>query len=522
MKWSKLCYLIGLLYICAIFIPFFENFGSTDKHLKPRVHSDSTYSHHLKTSIPLLIAHYSCITGVLPLTVDLIFDFYTKISVISLAIRLRDQVSLFFAFLLPSILFICFRSEDYMPSLYTAGLHAKNIIVIITMFQAVNGEVQMKRQALSDFLFIGAVSRMTAFLISTYTYYYDLSIIFLCIAYTLQVLSFISAVFVFYSWMNEVALRQKVRFVHMDLLTVEEFSCLVHVLPMLVYGLVCLFWNTASGDWKYDNRKESSLIFYMAVHFVFLVIVTIIPGRIIRMLAVTNMKLLELKQVFVRYVSHEIRSPLNVVHAGLDILRSELQSSSSVAGSTRDLVEDIYSASETAINILNDLLHYEHMDSGTFKLELSWRPLAGVWGSKWKWAFLLAEKSDVTLTVSDSTAATEFGPCFTDEEDEAVASREVYLHMDVYKMDQVIRNLVTNAVKFTGSGGSVDVKISCQLQNSSNTNSIASKVGVEAVGLLRVEVTDSGLGIAEEDQQRVFGQFAQFHQADLQGQGDLL
>jgi len=47
------------------------------------------------------------------------------------------------------------------------------------------------------------------------------------------------------------------------------------------------------------------------------------------------------------------------------------------------------------------------------------------------------------------------------------------------------------------------------------------QMGVEAVGLLRVEVTDSGLGIAEEDQQRVFGQFAQFHQADLQGQGGL-
>eukprot|EP00597_Dinobryon_sp_UTEXLB2267_P014484 CAMPEP_0170111490 /NCGR_PEP_ID=MMETSP0020_2-20130122/8505_1 /TAXON_ID=98059 /ORGANISM="Dinobryon sp., Strain UTEXLB2267" /LENGTH=454 /DNA_ID=CAMNT_0010337027 /DNA_START=701 /DNA_END=2062 /DNA_ORIENTATION=- len=257
----------------------------------------------------------------------------------------------------------------------------------------------------------------------------------------------------------------------------------------------------------------------MAVHFVFLVIVTIIPGRIIRMLAVTNMKLLELKQVFVRYVSHEIRSPLNVVHAGLDILRSELQSSSSVAGNTMDLVEDIYSASETAINILNDLLHYDHMDSGTFKLELSWRPLAGVWESKWKWAFLLAEKSDVTLTVSDSTAATELVHAIQTKEDAEIAAREVFLHIDAYKVDQVIRNLLTNAMKFTGSGGSVDVKISCQLQDPSNANSIASKMGVEAVGLLRVEVTDSGLGIAEEDQQRVFGQFAQFHQADLQGQG---
>jgi len=122
----------------------------------------------------------------------------------------------------------------------------------------------MKRQALSDLLFIGSVCRMTASLILTYTFYYDWSIIIICIAYTLQVLSFISAVFVFYSWMNEVALRQKVRFVHMDLLTVEEFSCLVHVLPTLVYALVSMLWNIAIGDWSWRNRKESSLILYMA------------------------------------------------------------------------------------------------------------------------------------------------------------------------------------------------------------------------------------------------------------------
>jgi len=456
------------------------------------------------------------------LTVDLIFDFYAKISVISLAIGLRDQGCLLLAFVLPSILFVCFRSEDFIAPFYVAALYTKNIVVVITMFNAVHDDIQEKRQALSVALFIGTLCWMASTVILTYSFYFNWSIISLIFAHTLQIWSFVIAIFVFFSWMNGIAVRQNVRFVRMDLLTVDEFSCLLHMVPTGLYGLAAFVWNAANGDWSWQNRNESSLIFYMAVHFFFLVIITIIPGRIIRMLAVTNMKLLELKQVFVRYVSHEIRSPLNVVHAGLDILRSELQSSSSVAGSTRDLVEDIYSASETAINILNDLLHYEHMDSGTFKLELSWRPLAGVWGSKWKWAFLLAEKSDVTLTVSDSTAATEFGPCFTDEEDEAVASREVYLHMDVYKMDQVIRNLVTNAVKFTGSGGSVDVKISCQLQNSSNTNSIASKVGVEAVGLLRVEVTDSGLGIAEEDQQRVFGQFAQFHQADLQGQGDLL
>lgn len=55
-------------------------------------------------------------------------------------------------------------------------------------------------------------------------------------------------------------------------------------------------------------------------------------------------------------------SPLNVVHAGLEILRSELPISTSET--VLELIDDIHSASETAIEILNDLLHYEHIDSG--------------------------------------------------------------------------------------------------------------------------------------------------------------
>jgi signal transduction histidine kinase len=93
-----------------------------------------------------------------------------------------------------------------------------------------------------------------------------------------------------------------------------------------------------------------------------------------------------MKQVFVRYVSHEIRflpfffkrenmggsysefrSPLNVVIAGLDLVLTNVKSCielpaelSSVIG----MLEDIFEASNTAILILNDLLDYESMDAG--------------------------------------------------------------------------------------------------------------------------------------------------------------
>ena len=115
-----------------------------------------------------------------------------------------------------------------------------------------------------------------------------------------------------------------------------------------------------------------------------------VPGRIIRILASINIELLNLKQAFVRHLSHEIRSPilkcstryifienngylftrspLNVVHAGLDILRSDINlDDPSTMVLTRDkveLIEQIFSASGSSIDVLNDLLIIEHIDSG--------------------------------------------------------------------------------------------------------------------------------------------------------------
>ena len=65
------------------------------------------------------------------------------------------------------------------------------------------------------------------------------------------------------------------------------------------------------------------------------------------------------------------RSPLNVVHAGLDLLISEIKEADPEAAmvpisrSTVDLIQHIFSSSESAIELLNDLLHYEQIDAGT-------------------------------------------------------------------------------------------------------------------------------------------------------------
>eukprot|EP01035_Chromulina_nebulosa_P069335 gene69335-biopygen23142 len=283
------------------------------------------------------------------------------------------------------------------------------------------------------------------------------------------------------------------------------------------------------------------MLFHMATAQLLHVFIIIFPGRILHQLAVTNMNLLRLKQIFVRFVSHEIRSPLNVVHAGLDLLVAEIKDADHIGDKvlierkTADFVIQMLSASESAINILNDLLQYEHIEAGTFSMEMAWARLVNVFENKLGWASILAMQKGISFEVSDKTVASEFGLPDTmsvaDEEnglvvvtgirDESLAAqREAYLHIDIYRIDQVVRNLITNAMKFTPQDGRVTVGISCELQSSSNTSGyFRDKFGEDAVGLLRVEVTDSGVGLSEDEQKNIFGEFTQFNKNKLQSGG---
>eukprot|EP01036_Dinobryon_divergens_P029175 gene29175-38240_t len=124
-------------------------------------------------------------------------------------------------------------------------------------------------------------------------------------------------------------------------------------------------WNFITGDIYWQTRSVETLIY--SVNCLVAAVIIVVPGRTARMLATLHMNMLALKQIFVRYVSHEIRSPLNIVYAGLDIIRHELElkDGSPVIQNSTDtakMIEDIFSASESAIANVNEL-HYEHLDS---------------------------------------------------------------------------------------------------------------------------------------------------------------
>eukprot|EP01035_Chromulina_nebulosa_P069373 gene69373-biopygen29084 len=136
----------------------------------------------------------------------------------------------------------------------------------------------------------------------------------------------------------------------------------------------------------------------------------------------------------------------------------------------------------------------------------------------------MASQKGVAFRVNDTSLATEFGPIasltIADEEsgpdivppDESLsAQRSLILYIEMYRIEQVIRNLITNAMKFTPRDGEVSVGISCVVAKASSQAAIGDKFGPDAVGYLRVAVTDTGAGLTEEEQKNIFGEFTQFN-----------
>ena len=80
-------------------------------------------------------------------------------------------------------------------------------------------------------------------------------------------------------------------------------------------------------------------------------------------------EILEKKQTFIRYISHEIRSPLNVANLGLNIIKESLQQEIIDRNDLTNLIIEIENSGTVSIDLVNDLLTYEKIESGNIVLK---------------------------------------------------------------------------------------------------------------------------------------------------------
>ena len=176
------------------------------------------------------------------------------------------------------------------------------------------------------------------------------------------------------------------------------------------------------------------------------------------------------KSEFLSNMSHELRTPLNAIIGFSEVLLQRLFGD--LNEKQADYLQDILESGKHQLALVNDVLDLSKVEAGRMELQLS--------------TFSLQAVIDNGITMLRETAA-RTGVALEVQCDPRVDSIEA----DERKVRQVVFNLLSNAVKFTPKGGTVSVRTQARSD------------------AVEISVDDTGVGIAPEDQGRIFEEFGQ-------------
>ncbi|MBC7223372.1 MAG: GAF domain-containing protein, partial [Anaerolineae bacterium] len=186
---------------------------------------------------------------------------------------------------------------------------------------------------------------------------------------------------------------------------------------------------------------------------------------------ITGQKELErMKSNFLSVVSHELKTPLHSIKGFVDIIL--LGKAGPVTEVQRDFLETVKQQTEELQGLINDLLEFSRLEAGQVRLRLEPVPLGEVAEAVVEKLAPLARQGEVAL---HNRIPQDLAP----------------VEGDRMRLEQVLSNLVDNAIKFTPSGGRVTLE--------------ARDLGQQ----VQVWVHDTGIGIPPEERERVFDRFYQ-------------
>jgi signal transduction histidine kinase len=186
------------------------------------------------------------------------------------------------------------------------------------------------------------------------------------------------------------------------------------------------------------------------------------------------------KSEFLANMSHELRTPLNAVIGFSEVLTERMFGE--LNEKQDEYLRDIHASGQHLLSLINDILDLSKIEAGRMELEVT--------------------DFDLPLAIENAMTLVR----------ERAARRSIALHTtvneqlgqiqaDERKIRQVLLNLLSNAIKFTPEGGRIHVEA-----RSVNES-------------IEVAVTDTGVGIAPEDQEAVFEEFRQVGTAEKKVEG---
>ena len=184
----------------------------------------------------------------------------------------------------------------------------------------------------------------------------------------------------------------------------------------------------------------------------------------------------QMKNDFVSHVSHELKTPLASILAYSEMLAD---GEADDEETRNEFYSVIQSQAKRLNRLIEDILNISRIESGLIKVEKKPVSVAMLIEEQMQMIKGYAEEKSIAVSWGNGQANGE----------NVIVFGQVYIDKDM--ISQVIVNLLSNAVKYTKSGGSI--KIESEID--------------ESQGVARVSVTDSGVGIPEDEVEHVFDKF---------------
>ena len=200
-----------------------------------------------------------------------------------------------------------------------------------------------------------------------------------------------------------------------------------------------------------------------------------------------------MKSEFLANMSHELRTPLNAIIGFSELLKDGVVGD--LSAQQRGFVGDIFSAGKHLLSLINDILDLSKVEAGKMELDLEQVSIRSLFAESLP---IVKEKAAERRILLELEAG-DLGD----------------IRVDVRKVKQILYNLLSNAVKFTEDGGRVVLRADRVpgaevglTADPTRGRRFAAREN-EYAEFLRISVSDDGIGISEEDLERLFQPFSQ-------------
>jgi signal transduction histidine kinase len=182
----------------------------------------------------------------------------------------------------------------------------------------------------------------------------------------------------------------------------------------------------------------------------------------------------DLKTQFMANISHELRTPINVILAALQMSHNLIYDGdlADIKGKLTKYNDTMKQNSYRLIRLINNLIDITRIDSGFFNLKLTNVNIVSI-------------VEEITLSVASFIESRNIELVFDTDVEERITA------CDPDKIERVIFNILSNAIKFTDAGGKITVNIFDGAEN------------------INISIKDTGIGISEENQKKIFERFLQ-------------